>query len=618
MLATGDACCHRSKQSPRQRSPAQAGIRDKVNFLKNCFGIVVGLLVVVTQLRGTFARADESVRVSATIRVGGGGDDRLDGVAIAADGSIYVVGTLSDRSPLRQKPELALPSHHGNGKDTDGRFAVGFVARFDRGGTLQSSATLPPGVGELNAVAVDRSGNVFVGGFATSGLQTAIRDAPGLHRAFPAERMTPQRHTPRDHTEPRNPQPDLSPRAAPIVLKFDPTLSKLLAGTYLEGRQTVWHVPAPLDEPMSQPTGIVPLNDGDVLVCHDGGPIVPPEPGQQPGAFHFYYAEDRVSRLSSNLDQRRWQVEVRMPPIDPERASRALGQPWKHDTMGNTRTLRFRSDARDGALLAGCAPSRTSAEPWWAPFLLRVDGSGKVSVVAYTFDPTGGGEARLGGLVSDSAIRSVRAGDDGSLLVTTLGDGGNSVLRRDPRDYTREAPKLKGSAHGFRGRTLFWGTVVRLDGRSGELLAGNTVIGYHRNVAEPAWAEDALGLPDGSVVAVGRHRRGFPLRDAGHPFFEKTRRPPDVDARSPPPVAYQVLRDAWGGFIATYDREMNPIFVGSVDGAAFREVAPSADGRFLAVVGTAEAGRGEAKDATRLGMGGKVDGLLLLIDVARR
>lgn len=561
----------------------------------------------------SLAHAGESPRVRAALRIGGAGDDQLAGVVVTAEGGTYIVGSLADDAAFKGVPALVLDGVPRQ----SGHFTIGFVARLDRDGNPLSVACLPVGVGAFTTVAVDAAGNVLVGGYATSSLEPAMKSSPGVLRRFPPGRMTEQRHTPREHTEPRNPQPDLSPQAAPVVLRFDPALSRLLAATYLEGRQTVWHVPPPLDESMSQPTGIVPLPDGDVLVCHDGGPIVPPAAGEPPGEFHFYFAEDRVSRLSANLDERRWQVEVRAPPIDRERASRALGQPWHHDTMGNTRTLRFRGDGRDGGYLAGFAPSRTSAEPWWAPFLFHVDGSGKVATVAYTFDPTSGDGARLNGQVSDAGIRSVRAGADGSLLLTTIGDGGNSVLRRDPRDYTRAAPRLKGSAHGFRGRTLFWGTVVRLDGRSGELLVGNTVIGYHRNAAEPAWAEDVVDLPGGTVVAVGRHRRGFALRDGGHSFFASSARSGDVDAAAPAAARYAVVRDAWGGFVTFYDREMNPRLIGSVDGAAFREVARNAAGDVVAVAGVAVAGRGETPDTRRLGAGGKTDGCLLLIDVGK-
>lgn len=552
----------------------------------------------------------DQLHVQQAIRIGGAGDDRLEGVVVAENGEIYIVGSLGDDSPLTGVPTLVF-----KGRSTSSEhFTIGFVARLDRDGKLLSAARMPLGVGELNSVAIDRAGNVLVGGYATSALEPAMTSLPGLLRTFPSERMTVQTHTPREHTELSNPQPDRSPQAAPVVLKLNAELSGLLAATYLDGRKTVWHVPAPLDEDMSQPTGIVPLPDGDVLVCHDGGPIVPPAPGEKPTHFHFYFAEDRVSRLSTNLDARRWRVELRSPPIDPARASKTLGAPWRHDTMGNARTLRFRSDGADGAYLAGFAPSRTSAEPWWAPFLFRVDGRGKLSVAAYTFDPTSGKDARLNGLVSDSGIRSVRVSADGSVLLTTIGDGGNSVLRRDPRDYTRETSRLKGSAHGFRGRTLFWGTVVRLDGKSMELLNGNTLIGYHRNIAEPAWAEDIVDLPDGSVLAVGRHRRGFGLRDAGEPFFLASRRAPEVDANAPAPARYQVQRDSWGGFVAVFDRDMNARFIGSVDGACFRECARR--GERVAVVGTAVQGRGEPSGTRRIGPGGKTDGLILLLDVA--
>ena len=53
----------------------------------------------------------------------------------------------------------------------------------------------------------------------------------------------------------------------------------------------------------------------------------------------------------------------------------------------------------------------TSREPWWCPFLWKLNDRGKVVWKAYSFDPMGGSGGRMGGLVSDSAIRSMAADD---------------------------------------------------------------------------------------------------------------------------------------------------------------------------------------------------------------
>lgn len=52
----------------------------------------------------------------------------------------------------------------------------------------------------------------------------------------------------------------------------------------------------------------------------------------------------------------------------------------------------------------------TWREPWWCPFLWKLNDRGKVVWKAYTFDPMGGSGGRMGGLVSDSAIRTMAAG----------------------------------------------------------------------------------------------------------------------------------------------------------------------------------------------------------------
>ena len=118
-----------------------------------------------------------------------------------------------------------------------------------------------------------------------------------------------------------------------------------------------------------------------------------------------------------------------------------------------------------------------------------------------------GPNGRVNGLVSDSAIRSM-APDDGRLLVSGISDGGNSVLRRDPRTYTKPAPEYEGGLGGMHGRELYVGHLLHMDARSRDLIAG-TMLGSYGNGYEPAWAVDVAPLPGNRMLAVGRHSVNF-------------------------------------------------------------------------------------------------------------
>ena len=171
-------------------------------------------------------------------------------------------------------------------------------------------------------------------------------------------------------------------------------LQKLECGTYLEGWQQVWdkkRVAKPQREMLGgyqeyfwQPTATALLASGDVLVCHDGGYFRMPGDKDRDLAkgdaklldrLTFYDTCDYVSRLSADLTQRAWKKPIYTPPVDPE-AARKVKDGWPLDHYSSPRTHRMRLDKNENVYLCGWSASATSKEPWWSPYLYKLDPKG--------------------------------------------------------------------------------------------------------------------------------------------------------------------------------------------------------------------------------------------------
>jgi len=456
------------------------------------------LTIIALLLLATVCAAAAQPTPTASLRIGQAEGDAVEGAAIDEQGAIYVVGMTARPWDAQAWPVTGEPIESET-------YSHGFVARLDAAGEPQRVFQFAAGVARLTTVVLTDDA-VYVGGYAAPRYARRI-DALGIKAIEP--RQDVPHHVPGEHHTDDKFDKANDGRGTPIVLRLSKDLV-LQSGVALEGWQSVWHVPRPLGEDRWQPVGIAPLDGGDVVVSHDGGYVLDPGPGPKATADHFYHVPDHLSRLSPDLSQRRWKKDIYTPRIDRERASRILGRPWGHDTLGNTRTLRVRGDGTH-VYLAGWSPTRTSGEPWWSPFLFKMDGQGEVVWRAYNPDPQSGGGERMNGLVADSAIRSVSIDARGQVLFAGIADGGNSVLRYDPRDYNQGVDTLRGEAWGFGGRTLFWGTVGRLDGQDPALLAGDTILGRDEKTARvrAAWPIDIAPLPDGRAIVVGRQTGGF-------------------------------------------------------------------------------------------------------------
>lgn len=457
------------------------------------------LPLIVALALGLLAAA-QTVTTAHTLRVGQIEGDVVEGVAIDADGSIFIAGMASEPWDTEAWPT------HGEAIDAK-NYRYGFVAKLDAQGKPQQVFQFAAGVARLTTVELAPDG-VYVGGYAAPAYARTI-DPLGINDITAKDgvpHFIPSEHYTDDRFNKAN-----DGRGAPIVMRFDRDLN-LRSAAALDGWQSVWHVPRPLREDRWQPVGLAVLDNGDVIVSHDGGYVLDPGPGKEATADHFYHVPDHLSRLAPDLQKRRWKKDIYTPRIDRERAGRILGRPWKHDTLGNTRTLRVRTDGTH-VYLAGWSPTRTSGEPWWSPFLFKMDGDGEIVWRAYNPDPQSGGGERMNGLVADSAVRSVNVDPGGHVLFAGISDGGNSVLRHDPRDYNQGVDTLRGQAWGFRGRTLFWGTVGRLDGQDPALLAGDTILGRDPDTrrVRAGWPIDIAPLADGTAVVLGRQTGGFPF-----------------------------------------------------------------------------------------------------------
>lgn len=376
-------------------------------------------------------------------------------------------------------------------------------------------------------------------------------------------------------------------RGRPVVFKLDSkTLKPESVRSFSDGVQTVWHVPQPLIEDVIQPTQIDVLPDGRVVVVYDGGYHREPEAGEKPGPLHYYGLPDHLTLLDADLKEQLWSTQVFSPRIErTDMIKKWRGFDWHMETLGQTRTLRMRVNPKDGNIyLAGWSPTETSGEPWWSPFLFRYDDKGKRIWAAYNPDPMSGPKGRMNNLVSDSALRSVNFDHEGNVLFTSMGDGGNSVLKQDPRDYNKSVgnSRLRGSTWGFSGRTLFWGTAGRLDAKTRELLAGDQLCGFSRPSEgkprlTPAWAVDIAELEDGRIIVVGRQTRNSRLIARAKNGQPATGFSTSSDAD---------FREGLGGFVRIYSADFRQLHSTILPGVTPREIAVKGN-RFV-IVGQAD------------------------------
>jgi hypothetical protein len=262
-----------------------------------------------------------------------------------------------------------------------------------------------------------------------------------------------------------------------------------------------------------QPTGIGLLASGDVIAGHDGGyfRLLTDEDRKLAGTNAFLLGKlgfedvcDWLSRLSPDLDRRVWKKPIYTPAVDPD-VARAEKQGWPHPWYSNPRTVRLRLDKQDNVLLCGWSASATAKEPYWTPYLWKLNSqSGDPIWKAYEMDPMSGPDHRMNGNVADTALATVAVDDENNLLTALYSDGGNNHMGWGARAAegikTWVTPPKGGGFSG--GLVHFNGYVHRIDGKTRDGLAA-------ARTGHCGWTTDLAPLSGSNVLAVGRYNYSF-------------------------------------------------------------------------------------------------------------
>ena len=474
---------------------------------------------------------DQPLELVKASYFGTAGDDNFEGAAVGRDGCLYLVGNAGAR--VRELPGGAAPVTLGR-KTAAPLCGLGFVMKLSPDASkVLSYVQFGKGILHATAVAVTDKA-VYIGGYASDAMEPLLKQRKGFLTGYPlrteqklikAGKMLEANGRPANTPDPIGGRAWLGRLGAPCVLRFSTDLKTLETGTYLEGWQQVYNKNrqcgrnrdgkrrGPFLEYFWQPINICALESGDLAVAHDGGyfrmltgkdreaagKLASAE--DQAGLLKrlaFYDVADYVSRMSGDLTRRAWKTSIYTPPTVPEVAGR-LKKGWTLPHYSSPRTHRMRMDRDENLWVCGWSATATSKEPWWSPFLWRLDPkTGKATRKLYEYDPMSGGGNRMGGLVADTAALSVAVEEDGNMLTCLISDGGNTPMWLGPRGA--EGQKMLGPMPGpSHGKVVqhFWGQVHRVDGKTFDGLGGATSGRY-------AWTIDAAGLPDDHFLALGR------------------------------------------------------------------------------------------------------------------
>jgi hypothetical protein len=546
-------------------------------------------------------------------------DDDIQGAAQAPDGTVYVVGNVG--TAAKDLPGVGSAGVLGD-RVAEPKCGRGFVAHFSGDlSRLLHYVELADGIAIFtSAVASDRG--VYVGGYASEGLEPLLRGKPGLTAGYPlvteARLIKEGKILEATGVKDKDPiagRPGLGRRGAPCVLLLAPDLKAMTAGTYLEGWQQVWDklrcktirpaetFPA---EYFWQPTSLALLKAGDPVVCHDGGyfRLLTDKDRQIAGdnadllkQLAFYDCCDWVSRLSPDLSKRAWRQPIYTPAVDAETARRVKGG-WPLPHYSSPRTHRMRLDRDDGIFLCGWSASYTSKEPWWSPYLWKLNpADGNPVWKAYEYDPMSGPDNRMNGTVADTGVAALAIDGDGNLLTSLFADGGNTVIGWSPTAQLgrRFEGQIKGPALNVK-LVHWWGTIHRVNPQTREGMGGARFASNNKGVAGAGWAVDLASMPGNQVLAVGRCNFEFPWsRDAWH------RGDPEENPT---------------GFVRVYSAEFDLLFSTALPGVIPFEIVPLTGDRFL-VVGQARNPTAPTARALIARPQGKADGFFCLVQAER-
>ncbi len=560
---------------------------------------------IVLALHGAATAAPPLEIVTATY-FGTEGENDLQGSAAAADGSIYIVGNTG--GPAKDIPGGIAAATFGSPAKNP-RCGCGFVARLSADGKrILQYAQFAPGIALLTSVQAAGE-DVYVGGYGSEGLAPVLKDRPGLIREFPLtqEIRAHEQEVAAGKEDKIAGRPGLGRYGAPCVIRMSADLQAIRGGTYLEGWQQVWdkkRVAKPGKEMLGgyqeyfwQPTSLAALKDNSLLVCHDGGYFRPVSEKDKELAkdnpklldrLTFYDTCDYVSKLSADLTRRTWVKSIYTPPVDPKVAM-TVKDGWPLSHYSSPRTHRMRLDRDENIYLCGWSASATSKEPWWAPYLYKLNAkSGDVVWKAYEYDPMSGGGNRMGGQVADTACVSLAIDENGNVLSSLLADGGNSVMEWSPKaERLGEAFEVKTKGGGFGVKLVhWWGQIHRLDAKTRQGLGGARIGAW-------GWAHDIASLPGNSVLAFGRYNWKFDFTPDA--WWTKS------EVENP------------NAFLRVYGPDFGLRFSTALPGVVPFEMSRAGANRYL-LVGRAEQGAAPVKDAIFPKSAGKTAGYLMIVD----
>lgn len=540
-------------------------------------------------------------------------DDDIQGGAMAADGTVYLVG--NSGSAMSHLPN-GIPATLLGRPVAEPRCGHAFVAHFNADlSQLLDYTEFSEGMAIFTSVQVNQHG-VYVSGYASAGLEPLLNNRPSLMPRYPlaaeARLLKEGRMLEANGLKDKDPiagRPGLGRLGAPCVLRFAADLQSLTAGTYLEGWQQVWDKnrvktirPREMfpTEYFWQPTSLALFQSGDLAVCHDGGYFrmltdrdhrLAGTNTALLGKLAFYDCCDWVSRLSPDLARRVWRQPVFTPPVNAEASERIRDWPLPH--YSSPRTHRMRLDQDESIYLCGWSATYTAKEPWWSPYLWELDPTtGKKWRIFYEYDPLSGADNRMNGTVADTAISTVAFDGNGNLLVGLFADGGNTVMGWSPQ--AQLGRRFEGPLKNNVGVKLvhWWGMVHRVHAHTGEGLGGVRLASRGAGAAGPAWVVDLASLPDNRVLALGRCNLDFPW--STNAWSRAT-----VDDN---PVA----------FLRVYSREFDVLVSTALPGVVPFEIVPLPDHRFL-ITGQAKHPTAPVKNALVGQPCGKADGFFCVV-----
>ncbi|MCS7180498.1 MAG: hypothetical protein NZ891_04005, partial [bacterium] len=393
-------------------------------------------------------------------------------------------------------------------------------------------------------------------------------------------------------------------------------LTKILAGTYLEGWQQVWDKDRVkrirprefFEKEFFWQKTLIDFDGDDVLIGHDGGyfRILKEEDIEKAkkisegdeekykkvlGQLSFYDVCDWISKLDKDLSKRFWKTSIYTPTVNIDNA-KIIKDGWVLSHYGNPRTHQLKVDKDGNIWICGWSATATKSEPWWSPYLIKIDRkTGKILQKMYEYDPMSGADNRMNGQVADTAITCFSFDKENKMFVGLLSDGGNTVMFWSPKAELNR--KFEGQIKGEKWVKLvhWWGMIHKIDLEKIEGIVATGMTSKGIDAPGPAWIVDMVPMSNNDILTVGR---------CNHDFFWSE----NAFQKSSPeenPV----------GFIRIYSKELELLFSSALPGVIPLEIEPLSQKRYI-IVGYALNSSCETKNEIEK-YNGKKDGFIYVL-----